>query len=78
MDEGIIKATLDNYTVTMWAEEIAKLSTWDHRRHLPTFLMPAYSPREAIIKIRAMYPESIRIGGKVMRTEPHCDREMDF
>ena len=67
---------MDNYTVTMWTDDTAQ----NHysRRHLPTFLMPACSPGEAIIKIRGMFPESLKIGGKVMRTEPNCDREMDF
>jgi hypothetical protein len=76
MDERI-KATMDNYTVTMWHEDTR--NSGYTRRHLPTFLMPACSPSEAIIKIRAMFPDrDSAIGGKVMRTEPNCDREMDF
>jgi hypothetical protein len=62
----------------MWFEYDNTSTNNLERRHLPTFLMPACSPGEAIIKIRAMWPETIAIGGKVMRTEPHCDREMDF
>ena len=76
MATGRIKATVDNYTVTMWTEDTINRTL--PRNHLPTFLMPACSPSESIIKIRAMFPETYRIGGKVMRTEPHCDREMDF
>ena len=66
---------MHNYTVTMWTDETA--NNHSSRRHLPTFIMPAQSPSEAIIKIRAMFPESLRIGG-VIRSEPHGDLEMDF
>ena len=66
---------MDNYTVVMntrpWIET-------GIIHHLPTFLIPACSPQEAIIKVRAMFPEGLRVAGTVLREEPHADRMMDF
>ena len=70
---------MDNYAVVMSTRTRKKpASGWHVVDHLPTFLMPACSPGEAIIKVRAMFPKDLRIAGHVMRDEPYCDRFMDF
>ena len=34
-------------------------------RHLPEFIMEASSPREVILKVRAMFGEEVRVSGSV-------------
>ena len=74
--EGI-RATLENYEVTMNTRIRPENYMGDVPRvirHLPTFLMPAHSPQEAIIKVRALFGAELRIAGKVL----HGEDEMDF
>ncbi|KKN10457.1 hypothetical protein LCGC14_1036380 [marine sediment metagenome] len=64
---------MDNYTVVMTTRTRAETS-WGSVRHLPTFLIGACSPQEAVSKVRSMFGEELRISGRVLRAEPHCDR----
>ena len=64
---------MNSYLVVMSTREGKKVSS-----HLPSFIMPACSPREAIQKIRTMFPKALRIHGTVMRHEPHADQMMNF
>ncbi len=76
-----IRATRENYVVTMNTRirrENNLGNVPNFPCHLPSFEINACSPGEAIIKVRAMFGDELRIAGSVTRAAPHYDREMDF
>ena len=51
---------------------------WSELHHLPRFLMPATSPKEAITKVKSMFPKDLRLTGTIIRDEPHADEYTTF
>ena len=67
---------MNNYSVIMAYHR--QLGGWYEARHLPRFLMPAYSPKEAITKVKSMFPSTLRLTGTVNRDEPRADEYTTF